>query len=165
MTIQMNNGKGAIVDEEDFEWPSERGWFATNCGYAASAGERIKGWRAPRKLMHREILKRHKGWTYLDGYYVDHINGDRLDNRKENLRRCTNQQNQWNTKNHKRNTSGFKGVSWNRVDKKWQVYLRTKEKVHFCGQFTDKIEAAKAYDKKAKEIHGEFARVNFEGAA
>lgn len=158
--IELTKGFKTFVDDDDYEWLSANKWHSS-IGYAGRAGKRVDCWRQSHIFMHREVLKRHFGWTCLDGFYVDHINGNRSDNRKENLRRCTNQQNQFNTNKHKRNTSGYKGVSWNIVDKKWQVYLKTKDKVHFLGQFHDVKKAAEAYDKAAIKIHGEFSNINF----
>ena len=159
--IPLTKGRFAIVDVEDFQWLSQKEWQVhdkSKISYALG-----KKWLSHTKgitlAMHREIFKRHN--INIEGMDIDHINGNGLDNRKNNLRRCTNQENQFNTRSHKIGSSGYKGVSWNKVDKKWQVYLRTKSKVHFCGQFKDKKSAAIAYDLMAKKLHGNFANLNF----
>jgi hypothetical protein len=95
------------------------------------------------------------------GMVTDHINGDPLDNRKENLRICTAAENQRNRGANKNNTSGFKGVSWSKRDKIWRAGIGHDGKDIKLGCFEDKEEAARAYDRKAIELHGEFAYTNF----
>ena len=97
-----------------------------------------------------------------DGLYVDHINGDRLDNRKANLRAATTFENRWNTQKVKgKYSSKYKGVKWNKQHKRWIAQIIAKGKVRYHGCFTDEIEAAKAYDQAAKKHHGQFAVLNF----
>lgn len=91
---------------------------------------------------------------------VDHINGDGLDNRKSNLRICNGSQNRCNKGKPKNNTSGYKGVTWHTPNKKWVAQIAVNGKHSYIGSFKTKEEAAKAYNKKAKELHGEFARLN-----
>lgn len=91
---------------------------------------------------------------------VDHHNGNGLDNRRQNLRSANHFQNMRNVGKHKNNTSGFKGVSLN--GKKWGVRITAPSGQYLhLGQFTDKLEAARAYDTAARELHGQFARLNF----
>jgi len=95
---------------------------------------------------------------------VDHINGDPLDNRRQNLRPATPSQNQANrTKYQGRRgvTSRYKGVCWHRKDKKWMARIYRDGKQIYLGGFDCEIEAAKAYDSAALEIFGEFALPNF----
>jgi len=100
------------------------------------------------------------------GEIIDHINRNSLDNRKCNLRKCSNSQNQWNTVKQKNNKSGFKGVYWNKEKEKWQAQISFgkdavgKQVTFYLGRFDNVLEAAAAYDKKAKELHGKFARLN-----
>ena len=93
--------------------------------------------------------------------HVDHINGNPLDNRKSNLRICTNAENQRNRGVNKNNTSGYKGVCWAKQNKKWKARIKHNGKLIHLGYYKDKEEAARAYDKKAKELHGEYAYLNF----
>jgi hypothetical protein len=90
--------------------------------------------------------------------FIDHKNHNGLDNRMNNLRISTNAQNQWNQRLRKDNTSGFKGVSF--FQGKWMSLIRFNNKKIFLGLFNDKIEAAIAYNNKAKELFGNFAYTN-----
>ena len=92
---------------------------------------------------------------------VDHINGNKLDNRKENLRLATNQQNNYNVGPQKNNKSGYKGVSWKKDKNKWEAKIRNNNKLKFLGYFDDLVEAGRAYDRAALELFGEFAWTNF----
>nr|WP_269140600.1 HNH endonuclease [Proteus terrae] len=93
--------------------------------------------------------------------HIDHIDGDKLNNRIENLRICTHNQNQHNQGIRASNKSGYKGVSWMKSVKKWQAQICCNSKVTHLGLYTNKIEAAKAYDEAAKKLHGDFAWLNF----
>ena len=95
------------------------------------------------------------------GMATDHINGDGLDNRKQNLRICTHAENLRNRRLGKNNTSGYKGVSWHKLHKLWYAHISHNKKLMSLGYFKDKEEAAKAYDRKAIELFGEFAKLNF----
>jgi len=137
---------------EDWDWISGINWHVTNIGYAVT-NCRV---HEPRMLLlHRIILNAPKDMQ------VDHINGNRLDNRRENLRLCTHQQ---NCMNRKPVTPGYKGVSW--AKGKWRAQIRYQGYTHYLGNnFDAPEEAAQAYDEKAKELFGEFARLNSEERA
>lgn len=148
--IKLTRGKYALIDSEDYERVSQFTWNCLKIGYAQCnrrAGEHS------RKYMHRFIL------DYPDGL-VDHINGDKLDNRKFNLRVCNQSSNSANAKKSINNTSGFKGVSWDKKAKKWGAYLTKNYKHIFCGYFEDKEVAAAAYNARALKEFGEFAKLN-----
>ena len=104
--------------------------------------------------MHRFLLSDQKGKI------VDHINRNRLDNRKANLRYATRSQNGFNRINVK-HSSIYKGVFYRKVSKKWGASIRSPDKKIHLGLFLDEIEAAKVYDEAAKKYHGEFAVLNF----
>lgn len=90
---------------------------------------------------------------------VDHINGNTLDNRKENLRICTQQQNGWNRSKTKTRkcASQYIGVTWVKSVQKWQAYLGDT----YLGRFEDEVQAAKAYDTESKKVYGEYGKLNF----
>jgi hypothetical protein len=158
MKIKLTREKSATVDSEDFEWLSVHSWFA-HCGYARRQASCRGG--IPRRTihMHREILKYH-GYD-LDGLEVDHIDRNKLNNRKRNLRVATRNQNVRNVPKYRNNHSGFTGVSWHKGTKKWQAYIRVQRKQIYLGLFENLAKAARAYDSAAVRLHGDFATLNF----
>ena len=103
---------------------------------------------------HRLIFLMHKGYLPKT---VDHINGDKLDNRIENLRAATVGQNQHNRKTNANNTSGYKGVCWNKAQKKWTARITLERKNIHLGYFANVEEAAEVVRKAREELHGSFA--------
>lgn len=101
-------------------------------------------------------------WFYIHGEWpkdqIDHIDGNKLNNRIDNLRKANNSENNRNVGLKKSNKSGYKGVSWNNREEKWQVFIKLKGKNKNLGYFKDVIEAHKAYCKAAKFYFGEFSR-------
>lgn len=157
--IDLTKGKVAIVDDEDYEWLSQWNWKYISL-YAARP-IKFNG-KYKQMYMHREIM----GLEIDDPREVDHRKNTGnidygLDNRKENLRICDTTQNQGNGKIRKDNTSGYRGVSWQKPLSKWRTHIRYRGITYNLGYFYDIIAAAKAYDKKAKELFGEFANLNF----
>jgi len=155
--IPLSQGEHAVVDNDVYEYLIQWSWcadFMGNSFYAA----RGEGRWPHRKLvlMHRVIADAPTGMD------VDHINGNGLDNRRENLRVCTHAENQRNRRKNKDNTSGFKGVFWHKNRKRYQAQIKICGKKIHLGYFLDPAEAAHAYDEAAKKYFGEFARLNFE---
>lgn len=143
--VPLTDGKYALVDEEDYERVMEYTWGYTKSGY---------GHNSTLGRLHRFIMNCPKGMV------VDHINHDTLDNRKSNLRVCTQQQNLMNMK-CKGGTSNYKGVSWSNRYKKWLCQIKYNYGNKVIGKYTSEIEAARAYDEAAKKIQGRFAYLNF----
>lgn len=156
--IQLNQNKFAFVDEEDFDNLNQYTWTISN-GYAA---RRLKRCYEVGKKPKQRDQKMHRLLLGEPNNQVDHINGNRLDNRKINLRICTQSQNLLNKPKRRDNKSGFKGVCWDNTKKQWVTQCRANGKKYFA-RFKDLLSAAKAYDRFAKELHGEFAHLNFPG--
>jgi len=127
------------------------GWYISPSGYLT---RRVRGASrdANKEFLHRLVV----GAT--SGEMVDHINGDKLDNRRENLRKCSHADNMKNRKAHRNNGSGFKGVYPDR--KKWRAKITVNGKVHRLGTFENPAEAHAAYCLAAKELHKEYARLS-----
>jgi len=105
---------------------------------------------------HRLAWAMHYGYQPLE---IDHINCDKSDNRISNLRECTNSENNANKQIQKNNTSGIKGVCWNKNSAKWQASIKKNRNKIYLGSFINIEDAAKAYDEASKLHHGEFARL------
>lgn len=154
--IELTQGCTTIVDDEDFDTLSLHKWRAhyNGANVYAQAWIKIEGkWKTI--SLHSMLLPPNPGWE------VDHINRNSLDNRRSNLRYLLHKHNTHNRRIPSNNTSGYYGVSWNGATNKWQAQITAEGKNHYLGVFVDKIEAAKAYDKCAREVHGEFATLNF----
>ena len=154
MTVALTQEKFTLVSAEDYEFLSQWKWFYCN-GYAA---RHTPGTNQKLILMHRVIAERMG--LKINGLQVDHINQDRSDNRRENLRVATNTENMQNCIRHKDNTSGFKGVSWHTQRQKWRAYIRHNGKQVYLGSFSDKKEAVIAYNQAAIKYHGKFSCLN-----
>jgi hypothetical protein len=155
--IPLTRGKFALVDARDYYRLVKFTWYASeptkNTFYAARSrnGKKV--------TMHRVIMN-------PPGHlFVDHIDRNGLNNAKNNLRLCTPAQNRCNTFSSKVGTSKYKGVNWNKRIKKWGALIQLNRKIYQLGYFSNEIDAARAYDKKAKVLHGEFAYLNFPSAA
>lgn len=149
--IKLTKGWRTVVDDDDYDELSKHKWHYCN-GYA----QRYTGGRLHRKtlLMHRVIT------NAPAGYEVDHINRDRLDNRRCNLRICTRGQNQMNKNTRRDNTSGYRGVVYHKRTKRWRANINAGGAGVHLGYFDSSADAARAYNAAALRFHGEFARLN-----
>ena len=124
-------------------------------GFVGNRGYLLIVVNGKQRMAHRLI------WIMHGNYPVpmlDHINGDQLDNKIENLRSASASQNQRNQKLRKDSTSGIKGVSWRKQDKKWAGQVWHKNTLYRAGNFADKDECAAAVRELRESLHGEFAR-------
>jgi hypothetical protein len=106
--------------------------------------------------LHREVMERVLGRELEKHEQVDHINGNGLDNRRENLRIATAQQNQWNRGKSSNNSSGYKGVYWHRYEHYWYAQIHVEGKRIHLGIFQNAKDASDVYNKKAAELRGEY---------
>jgi len=152
--IPLTQGKFAIVDAEDYDRLAKYKW---HCRRSKNKFYAYRTERKTRKTigMHREIL------GAPPGLLVDHIDGNGLNNRKSNLRLCTYSQNTYNRRPNRNSISKYKGVTYHKRNKKWEAKIILNGKFIYLGGFDDEIEAALAYDRKAAELFGEFAYLNF----
>lgn len=153
--IPLTQGKVAIVDDEDFEYLNQWNWCLAKMSRTNEYAMRTI--RTPNRVsifMHRLVLEAKKG------EYCDHINGNGLDNRRSNLRICGKKENNINRRKNVNNTTGYKGVCWDKSSKKWKAQVIYKKKYFHLGFFKNKIEAAKAYNEAALKYHREFATLN-----
>jgi len=152
--IKLPGGRFAIIDAED------QG-RASICKWTYSRSNNRVGYARNKRVgyLHRFIMQAPEGCE------VDHVNGDTLDNRKSNLRICSPSQNRINHRLPKViGTSKYRGVSWNKKNKKWVAFVshpnrpRARKNV---GSFNSEIEAALAYDRSTFSMYGEYSKLNF----
>lgn len=126
-------------------------------GQITKAGYRQLEWGGKLYSVHHIIWAMHTGtWPKL----LDHVDGNGINNRLENLREATPSQNAHNARKSRRNTSGFKGVSRHKQTGSWQANIALEGKQYFLGLFDTAKAASEAYDAAAEKMHGEFARTN-----
>lgn len=140
-----------IIDQEDSFLAFDHNWRVRkhrNTEYAFF-------WEGKRRIyMHRVIMAPNPG------EFVDHINGNGLDNRRENLRICTVQQNLFNMRAEKDTVSGIKGVCWDKQKSLWMAKIMLDGKTINLGRFKNKEHAAEAYNRAAKDLFGVFSRLS-----
>ena len=160
--IKATNGYDIKVDNEDFEWLNQWRWNVSESKNYLRVQRSI--WHKDTKkkdclLMHRQIME------FPKEMHIDHINNDRLDNRKSNLRICTMNQNNKDYPKPRTNTSGYKGVHFaernlkkkKSLNKPWYAMIRVDCKNIYLGYFETAEKAHIAYCTAALKYHGEFA--------
>ena len=177
--------KEVLIDEEDYDlvdgikWTAKKNTKTSKNKFYVKRNINFRMVTDPKtgkrkqkqdcQQLHREIIKRKLNFKEEDikGKQVDHINGDPLDNRRENLRLVTDKENKWNKGLRKNNTSGYVGVNWHKQTQKWNARARFtceqtgREKTKFLGYYNDKEEAARAYDRWVIYNRDEHAYTNF----
>ena len=144
--VPLTKGQFALISKEDKGKIEGIRWYCLSSGYAKNDNV---------GSMHQVILPPEKGM------HIDHKNLNKLDNRRENLRQCLLCQNRYNYAAHRNSASSmYKGVSWNKKRKRWVVYIAYKGRDYNLGRFQSEDDAARAYNKKAAELFGEFAYLN-----
>jgi len=155
-TINLTQGKVALVDDEDYGYLNKWKWHVHKVGNIYYAVRNVYKPKQRKIHMHRVIL------NATDGVEVDHINSNGLDNQKLNLRLCTRSENMRNQRLSCRNTIGFKGVFFDkgRISKPCCAQIRLNNKNIHLGRYHTLKEAAQAYDRAALRYHKEFALTN-----
>lgn len=145
--------KIVLIDDEDYDKIKDFRWRVNldkRSGVFYVRTGRIKV-----ICLHRYLLNCPKNMV------VDHKNHNGLDNKKINLRICTNAENSKNKEKYKRGaTSKYKGVHWGKDRNKWRASIKSDNRVIMIGQFDDEKKAAEAYNEAAIKYHGEFANLN-----
>lgn len=157
--IPLTQGKFAMVDDVWFDYLNQWKWC-----YHKSRGDNGYAERGQWKDGKLDHIKMHRvvmGCKPYDGKEVDHRDDDGLNNQQYNLRVATDIQNSQNRRRQPNNTSGYKGVHFQKSNQKWVAYIGVNKKRIYLGLFTSKVKAARAYDAKALECFGEFAQLNF----
>jgi hypothetical protein len=148
--IPLSNGGATRIDTADAGRVSKHVWHQDTQGYARAMVKIEKRWRLVR--LHRFLM------APPARLFVDHIDGDRLNNQRLNLRLCSPAQSAKNTK-ARGGTSRFKGVCWHRGAKKWMAQIQVDRVNHHLGLFIAEEDAATAYRQAALKMHGNFARI------
>jgi hypothetical protein len=143
----------AMVDDEDYENLSKYSWFISTSGYPVRSRwhEKRRGGNYP---MTRAIIQ------CPEGKYIDHIDGNRLNNQKSNLRIVDKAQNAWNRGPQRNNKTGYCGVHYESWSQKYRAEIIARGRKYRLGRFASPEDAARAYNDMAKRLHGEYARLN-----
>ena len=152
-TIELSKGKFAVVDDSDYEWLSQWSWAYER--YAVRSTRKNEGPPRRRVYMHRMILQ--------NTDQIDHIDGDKLNNSRVNLRPCTHSTNGQNSRPRKKRaaiSSSYKGVNWHQKSGKWRAVIAVNGECCHIGLFESETDAATAYNFAAEKYFGEFAKLN-----
>jgi hypothetical protein len=159
LRIPLTRGKFAIVDPEDYPRLARHKWHLAK----SPTGSYAVRWQCCPAKKTRKRIWMHRQVIYIPRSLLsDHVNCNSLDNRKENLRPATVSQNLCNRPKRKSKTrSKYKGLEWDRTQRKWKARIQINNRKIYLGSFNSEIDAACAYDRAAKKYHREFANLNF----
>lgn len=149
--VPLTQGKFALVDTRD-GWVLSHPWCYGKTWHCEYASRRVDGKKV---YMHRELL----GLAANDKVEVDHRDGNGLNNRRDNLRLATHQQNLQNQR-PRGGSSKYRGVFWDKSKARWKASIRLGARRFWLGSFSTELEAAVAYNRRAKELFGDRARLN-----
>lgn len=157
--IPLTQGKVALIDEADYPYVAQFKWYAHNSRgkFYAARQTRVGPYKQKRVFLHIELMQP------PDGMQVEHISGDSLDCRRENMRHSTQAENNRNKGRHRNAKNPYVGVfkmGPRYVSAPWRAYIGHEGKVIHLGYFSTPEEARDVRDAKARELHGEFARMN-----
>ena len=152
LIVAHNTGAVATVSEEDFVFLLAFNWSQNPRGHF------VRNDHGKVLMMHRVIAER----AGIDlSQYIDHIDRNKLNNKRENLRPATNQQNQFNRSQQVNSTSPYRGVTWDKNNQRWVARIRYGDKARkHLGSFSTAEAAAESYNNAAKLLHGEYANLN-----
>ncbi len=154
--IPLTKGKEALVDDEDYDYLMQWKWYAAVGGKYAGRDVRSSNSRRRNAIYLHDLVARRIG---ISGK-IDHINRNSLDDRRHNLRPASHAQNLANRGPQINNTSGYKGVTWDKARERWFASIKVGGHRINLGRFDDKIEAARVYNEAALKYFGEFAYLN-----
>ncbi|MDP2218517.1 MAG: AP2 domain-containing protein [Methanolobus sp.] len=153
--IKLTQNRTVLIDDENYDYISQFKWHPRQCARTCYAIRhvRINGHRTT-IAMHQELL------NTPCNMMSDHIDGNGLNNQKKNLRICSIHQNAFNRKVPLTSRSGYKGVCWHKLAKKWIAQIKHNYRMRHLGYHSSRELAAMAYNNAAVELFGEFARLN-----
>lgn len=163
------NSNFTLVSNEDYDHLNQFKWYLSFLNkekslFYAKRTDYSKGKKNRKTItLHRYLMSLILKRKLKRNEFVDHINGNSLDNRRENLRIVTHKQSNMNRAAERNSISKYKGVCplYNNSKKPWRAYISINRKQKHLGCFKNEIDAAKAYDREAKKLFGDFARLNF----
>lgn len=151
--LRLRGGASTMLDDTDYDRAKDFRWHKTTNGYVA--GFVMEQGVRRRVYLHRWLLEAQPGQI------VDHIDGNKLNNRRSNLRLVTRSQNQANRRHNRNSRSRYKGVTWHKRRGMWMARIQVRGRRITIGYFVDPLQAAYEYDAFARTFFGEYARVNF----
>ena len=162
--LPLSQGLYALVDDEDYEALSKYKWSLSKGGRSKTKLYAIRSKRSDDPEHYPSSILLHRQLMGFPASLVDHVDGDGLDNRRENLRLANHSENRCNRVSPGFGSTNYRGVYLDKSRKtgkrRWRVEIYKDGKKYRVGRFKTPEDAARAYNEKAKELHGEFATLN-----